>query len=303
MATKTDTKFQPASNNPDDFSLGRADKFVGVITSALNLPYRGKNSKDGKFYCTVGLRFMPEEDSGYEPFTELYQAGFLNEVIPSKDGENPAGASIEDYLALAAGKGDLEKPCVDGSGNVIESSPYVGPHALGQYSKKRSWRQFGEALRDADEKSVVDSSAPGLGYLVGLKCRFDRVRQTGVDGQPLPTKEGEQGFTVLVPTTVYGYVDKKGKSAASSKKAQETTSASDNGSSELEDRIKEGIISALKAADGGKLKKGSLISKVSKGFDKSERAEAMSWISEDENLVDIDGTVYDMDEKVLELEG
>jgi len=311
MATKeTASRFEPASNNPDDFSTGRADKFIGTISSALAYPYKGKNSKDNKFFLNIGLGFIPDEDSGFDPFTEAYSGGFLNQAVPSKDNRVPAGASDDEYIALSNGKTEgLDKPCLDDHFNVIPSCPYVGGYILGKMSKGRSWEQFLIALRDSDTKNVIDWGKPGdLSFLVGLKCRFDRVPQTGSGAK----KEGAQEFKVLVPTEIISVGNATGKGAASSASAQ-----SANGSGSLAERIVTEILNQLRSAPGNKLEVGKLVNDVPKALliagsiSKGEKGEVMGWIGERApkpnekmpvNLIDIDGTTFDPAAQTLELD-
>lgn len=303
MASKS--MFEPApTQSPDDFATGQPDKFVGVIDLVLSYPYVGKQSKDGRHYLYIGVHMEPEEDSGYEGFTEKYFAGYLNKGVPSKDNEWPAGGDDEFYVSLSKGEAELKESCLGTDGNVVANHPNVGRYIIGRPDKSRNWHQFLTALRDADEKGIIDWSLPGydLARFHGLKCRFDRVPQEGAT-QAAGQKQ-QQSFPVLVPTKVFGYVEKSGKakSAAASKSSSSKSAAasSDNGSGDLESRIVDGVLSALKEA-GGKLKKGVLITKVSKGFDKSERGDVMAWIGENSNLVDIEGTEFDLDELTLEL--
>lgn len=288
----------PASMNPDDFSTGRPDKFIGTPRKVVAYPYKGRNSKDGKWYLNIGVYIEPEEGSGYEPFWEPYSGGFLNSGWPSKDNKTTAGATVEEYTALSNGKGEPEKPCQDEKGNILVDSPYVGEYVLGSLVKGRTWEQFGTALKDSDTKGVVDFSRPGyLGFAVGIKCRFDRVPQ-----------KGDKEFKTLVPTEIIS-----ASGAGEGKKPQgASTGGATSSTKDFEAAVKAEIVSFLKTQDGGKAKKGVLVSKVSnlmkeKGFDK---ASVMAWIGDADpedktlavNLLDIAGTVFDADTQTLELD-
>lgn len=311
------SRFAPAPMDPDEFSTGRPDAFIGTILGTYAFPYKGKNSSDGKYYLNIGFVIQPDPSSGFDLFTEAYNAGFLNQCVPSKDGVSPAGASDDDYTALSNGKGDLEKPVMDDAYQLIPSAPYVGEYALGKLSKGRSWEQVVMALRDSDTKSLVDLSKPGfLGFANGLRCRFDRVPQMS-NGKASAPKEGQREFKVLVPTEVLGRADAgKANSAASASSAPSTmsTSASSPAPSggDMETAIKAAIVTFLSTQPDNKALVGTLVSKVStqmkaQGYPK---ADVMAWIGDRSpkdqkipvNLVDIDGTSFDPETQMLELE-
>lgn len=301
-AAKEKSMFKSApTQNPDEFATGFPDKFNGVIDLILSYPYVGKQSATGKHFLWVGVRMTPDEDSGYEEFTEKYFAGYLNKGVPSKDDETPAGGDDQFYIALSKGEESLDKPCIGDDGHVIKDHPNVGRYIIGQPDKKLNWHQFLVALREADEKGLIDWNLPqyDLARFQGLKCRFDRVPQE--DSGRGPKKEGDKSFLVLVPTTVYGFektAKGTGASASSSKKAT-TAQKEESSDSSLGDRIVPEILKALGAAKGNKLLKGELMAKVAKAFDKSERGEAYGWFDNDEHLKKIDGVdaIVDTDDK------
>lgn len=309
MATKetgknAGSRFQPAAMDPDSFSTGRPDGFVGTILGTYAYPYKGKSSTDGKYYLNIGWVIQPDPDSGFDLFTESYSAGFLNQAVPSKDNKVPAGGSDEDYIALSNGKSDgLDTPAIDDSGMVIPKHDNVGEYVLGAISRGRSWEQAVRALIDSDTKKLADFSTPGyLGFANGLRCRFDRVPQEGAGKK----KEGEKEYKVLVPTEVLGKGDVKASAGAGVTSASTSgAKTSANGSGDLSERIKTEVLAALGKAKDNKLKKGNLLAVVPKAFEKAEKGDVMAWLGEDDNLADIPGTMYDLasDERWLELEG
>ena len=325
MASDTPSRFTPAPMDPDEFSSGRPDAFIGTILGTYAFPYKGKNSSDGKFYLNCGWLIQPDPDSGFDLFTESYNAGFLNQAVPSKDNASPAGASDDDYIALSNGKyggGDpLEKPVMDEHYNVIPSSPYVGEYVLGKLSKGRSWEQAVLAMRDADTKGLADFSKPGfLGFGNGLRCRFDRVPQTSSGKAPAAPKEGQREFKVLVPTEVLGRVEAgaganagKGKSAGGAGTAASAPAGgAGGGGSDFDTAIKAAILTFLATQPEGKALVGTISTKVSSEMKKAgfDKVESMGWILETRtptdtfkvHLADIDGTSYDPEAQTLELE-
>lgn len=257
----------------DEFSTGRPDKFIGTWVKALAYPFKGRKSTDNKYFLSIGVFIVPDEDSGYEPFWEPYSGGFLNEVVPSKDGKSPAGASDDDYLALGNGTTPegLDVPVQDEKGNVIEDAPYVGEYILGQCRSNRSWNQAYICLKDSDTKGILDLNRPGfLGFANGLRCRFDRVPQTN-----------DKEFKVLVVSEILGKGDVKAKSASTTGKSTTSTATSDDDLSAL-------IIAEIgvQTKKDPNLKKGNLIASVPKALiaagsiEKSRKADVMAWIGE-----------------------
>lgn len=311
MATKNEqasvSRFQPASMNPDDFSSGRPDAFIGTIIGTYGYPHRSFNKTEGAYYLNIGWLIKPDDDSGFDTFFETYSGGYLNAGVPSKDGKTPAGNSDEEYISLSAGRGELDTPCTDQTGMIIPDHDNVGEYILGSLAKKRSWEQAVETLVDSDTKKLVDFSTPGyLGFANGLRCRFDRVPQKGEDDKKTK-KEGERTYTVLVPTSILERV-----STANAKKAGVSTPPSSgksaNGAESSSTSSSEGdLVAEIKSAilevlnEKGPQKRGTLMSLVPKKFDKGQKGTVMAWLGEDENLGDIEGTVYDMDSKELSL--
>lgn len=304
-----ESKFSVANpQDPDAFQPGAPDKFIGVIGPVLAYPYAGKETKDHKHYGFVGVHITPDEDSGFEPFTRSYLGFYLNAGVPSKDGKTPAGATDEAFAALSAGKGSIDSPCLDESRpydrHVIPSHPNVGPFVLGRFIKGGPWDQFCTAVKDSDTKGVIDQTNPRLDFCSGLRCRFDLIPEKSRKEK----KEGDREQKILVVTEVLGVVDaKKGKGASASASA----SGANGAGGDLASAAKAAILAYL-AANGGKAAKGTLVSKVSSELKKAgfDKAEAMAWIGDSQadnpkiavNLVDIDGTEFDLDTQVLSLE-
>lgn len=316
MATKQTTnepapsKFQLAKMTDDEvFQAGSPDKFIGTIISILAYPQKGKDSE--KYYGYAGVRILPDEDSGFEEFTRSYLLGFFNKGVPSKDGRHPAGGDDGLYLALATGKAELEEkdgPVLLGSPgeydrHVNPEHPNVGPHWLGAVAKDIGFHQFRNYLQESDEKKLADQDG-SLSWAVGLRCRFDLVPQEGKKkGAETGSEKAQEGdkdqkaYKVLVPTSVLGKVDVKslvsgkGTSTGASGGAVKANGA-DVSSDDLKAEIVPHVLSFLK--EKGPTKKGTLMAKIPALFPKDRKAYISSWLSDDDNLSDIDGTVYDV---------
>lgn len=337
MATKQTTstnqapsKFTLAKMSDDEvFQAGSPDKFIGTIISVLAYPQKGKDSE--KYYGYAGVRIRPDEDSGFEEFTRSYLCGFFNKGVPSKDGIHPAGGDDGLFLALATGKAELDEkdgPVLLGTKDeydrhVNPDHPNVGPHWLGALAKDIGFSQFRNYLQESDEKKLADQDG-SLSWANGLRCRFDLVEQEGkkkgaeTGSEKAQNEQGEKKvYKVLVPTMVLERVDIKSLSSGKSTGAgtgastSKTNGAAEPASDELKDEIVPLVLQFL--AEKGPTKKGTLMAKIPATFPKERKAYISSWLKEDDNLSDIDGTVYDMDPgtkenpnptyTVLELEG
>jgi hypothetical protein len=340
MATKQTTQVQSTTEVPpskftlarmtDDevFQGGQPNKFIGTILSILAYPQKGKDTE--KHYGYVGVRILPDEDSGFEEFTRSYLGGFFNKGVPSKDGLHPAGGDDNLYLALASGKAELDEkdgPVLLGTSgeydrHVNPNHPNVGPHWLGSLAKDIGFSQFRNYLQESDEKKLADQDG-SLSWAVGLRCRFDLVDQeggkkkgaeTGSEKAQSESGEAKKTYQVLVPTMVLERVDVKALSSGKTTTGGTTNKpngAAEPASDELKNEIVPLVLQFL--AEKGPSKKGTLMAKIPALFPKERKAYVSSWLKEDENLGDINGTIYDADPgtkenpnptySVLELEG
>jgi hypothetical protein len=322
--------FKPAAMSPDEFASGRPDKFVGTIMGIYLYPYKGKQSKDNKYHAYGAVVIQPEEDSGYSLFTEaLYGANYLNRVIPSKDGNTPAGGTIQDYLALAQGQSgaDIDRPCIGDDGMIDPNHDNVGEYALGELDENRTLRQFYDSILESDTKKKLytvghsdrkhkevrllnpDLAIPGyLGWPKGLKCRFDRIPEDpggrgpreprmGADGKP------EQQRTVLCVTEIVEYGNAKTASTGAStntSKSKANGSASESDSHvtpDFEGWLAEKIKDTLKSGPVQPGKLANLIGKQGTGTP-YKKPDIMAWILESKgegtgimytNLMGLDG--------------
>lgn len=293
----SESKFKPALMSQEEFSTGRPDKFNGTQVGVYAYPYKGKQSKDGKYWLFIGLLIQPDEDSGYETFFEPYFGGNLSHAVPSKDGISPAGGDDDDFLMLASGKykGDgLDRPCVDKNGMIEITHENVGEYLLldGTLSKG-GWEQAFLALTELDTKNEFDHSKPGyLGFSNGFRFRYDRVPDTR--DKDKTSKEGEDERKILVPTKLLGKSETGAKSSAKKSTTKEASSGTNGTSDDLSDRVKVAIFEYL-TETGEKEKKGKVQVEVGKKFDTKERAKVYGLFKTDEFLLDIPGVVVDVD--------
>lgn len=299
--------------DPDAFATGRADNFDGVIVSAYAYPYVGPNSQDNKHYLFVGVRIQPDPESGFDEFTESYFAGYLNSGYPSKDGKTPAGGTHDGYLALSGGKGNLDEkdgPCVGQDRHVIPTHPNVGTFVLGKYAKGLSWHLFCEAMRDCDEKGIIDKSSPGVDFCVGARCHFNRVPQKPKETATGSAKKDEKVYTTLLPTKLISVGNKVNANTNAGGVGAGASPSSANGANgagneAVNELIIAEILLQLKKAGEDGLTVGSLINSVPKALivagsiDKKQKGYVMGFIGDRDkdsnlpvNLVDIDDTTY-----------
>lgn len=314
MATKQTTepapsKFKLAIMTDDEvFKTGQPDKFTGVILSILAGPVKAKD-KD-TYYGSVGVRILPDEDSGYPEFTKHYLAGYFspNGGVPSRDGSSPAGGSDSLYFALGSGKAHIDEkedaPVLLGVAGEYDrhfnpDSPYVGPYWLGNMVKNKGFHLFRNHLNESDEKKLADQNG-SLNWAVGMHCRFDLVPQEAQEDKKTPTgsekaqQEGEkkEPFKILLPTIVLGRVDVKTLSnRAGSVGAPGSSKA--NGSVDQDELKAEIIPHIMEILAKGPAKKGNLMAKIPPKFSKEKKAYVSAWLQDDDNLSDIPGTLYD----------
>lgn len=278
--------------SPDDFIQGGLPTdFDGVAEKFRLVPwnYAGKREE---YSLAVRVDLVPDEDSGQDPFSAFLSAGNLKHFVPSTDGINPAGGSVDDYLQLASGEADTDPD---------NPEQYEGVYFL-QISKEEklsrgsNFFQFYEALRDC-EGFPVELLGADLSKLDGIYGHWNRVPQRKRDGL---SSGDESGRTreILVMTE---YKGKKGANTSTSRGKSagpgSTTSKSvANGAdnTDLEERLEEVISSALsteeaqaKLNDDGELPKKQippLILASIKPWPNSEKSAAVAMSTKPEFL-------------------
>lgn len=269
-----------ASMNPDEFSGGgRPDDFVGVIGEPTYQAYKWANSKSGKYMLFAMVPITPDEESGYEPFIEPLQAGWLNEGVPSTNGKTPSGGSWEDYAALGNGESEIEEG---------DEGKYSGEFALGRVPKNTDWHQFNVSLNELGFKEWTNS----IKCISGVRAHFNRIpakKQTKKAGPD------EQQWKVLVATELLP--SKGGKKQAGAAKAAQ---AETNGSVDLDPTLVANIKKVVVDA-GGELTKNKMIASVVKLYETKDKAGVMKKTGDETILAGLveHGILFDTESKVL----
>lgn len=312
------SKFQVADpTNRDSFAAGQPDKFIGTVVSVLAYPYVGQESKDNKHYGFVGWRIVPDEDSGFEEFTQSYLGFYLNRGVPSKDGQSPAGATDDDYEALSKGKSPgLDSPCLDEQRHVKPDHDNVGPYVLGQFIKHGPVDQLYEAVTECDTKGQLKPNGR-LDFVAGARFRFDLLK----DESPKAKKRDDgSDQMILKPTQLVSLPNETGagtgkstgkSSGKPSAKDSAASASTSNGGGDLDSQISAEILTFLGEV-GGSANTATLMAKVSSRLAKKglNKGEVMAWIGERNqkneslavNLIGIDGAEFDPDTDTLSLE-
>lgn len=319
--TPQKSKFKVANtSDPDSFKAGSPTNFDGILVSMFAYPYVGRESKDGRYYGFIGMRIMPDPDSGFDEFTKKVLGFYLNAAVPSKDGESPAGGTDDVYRMLSNGKAELDDkdgPCVDEQGHVKASHPNVGEYLLGAFIQDGPAHQLFDAFKDCDEKGeFIDHSLTSMNAkYAGLKCHFDlvqpRPRKGGKDKKD--GKEGEDRL-VLVPTKIHSKGNKvsgAGASVSSGKSSSASPGANGSGGADsLAPVIEKEILELLKTAPNNQLSIGDLMIKTTKSLiakqliQKGQKALVQAWIGDRQenpdgspglpvNLIALDGADWD----------
>lgn len=284
-------KFNVASNNPDDYVSGMADDFTGTITKVRYVPwhYPGKD----KYMLFGAVTIQPDEESGFQEFTEHYQAGWFNSNLPSNSGpeipedeREPAGATDYDFwMALAEGTDSIPEG---------EEENYEGLYVIGRgLGKETDWAQFGRSIAEAGFKGPWGP----ISCLEGLTCHFNRLPQTDSKGNARKSNVKSEGgdqrqYTVLVPTEVIGAAA-AGKSTSASKPATSTaakpasssTATSSSAAADqngFDERLALMIVGAVDEA-GGRIAKAKLYAKIGDAFpERAEKAAGVKRLGEKE---------------------
>jgi len=268
-----------ASMNPDNMvSAGLADDFDGQITEARVVPwdYDGKLDHD---ILAVRLTIEPDEDSGFEEFTQHYSAGDLEYFVPSMDGKSPVDLDADD-------KADME-------------GVYAFPTgAREQLNNNSNWADFLFKLRDAE--FPPDDMDADVRFVEGLAGHFNRVPQQKRSGIVRPSGDGDtRQKTILVVTEISEAKPKTRKKRTSKKSSKSTTKSTPKVDSDLDYRIEEVILEALVEAE--ELPKAKLPGLVIKVFAGAEKAKAVKRAASVEYLNSREAWEFDEDEGVLTL--
>jgi hypothetical protein len=220
----------------DDFGSTRPDDFDGAIKGARYIAFKWPNSQYGHaLYAEI--TFLPDPDSGFEEFSEVYKVGSLKFNFPSLDGKTLAGPediSVDDYETLAD---DPEAFIPEG-----EEELYKGPFVLTivkDRDKKTDrklpnshWSQFMKAVKDLYPPDDPEADPDGTSFptqlnidamLAGYRFHFLRVDE---DNTKRKKKDNGKGpFQILVPTDALGKDDSLAADDGDSKKSSKAKPA------------------------------------------------------------------------------
>lgn len=242
-STKAQPEITLINMDVDTFTQGGlADDFDGRAVKIRAVPWDYDGSID-HYILAVAVDFEPAEDSGLEPFTQMYSAGDLNAFVPV--------SADKTYVDLD----NWEK------GN--EGGVYIGKAADGRketMSASSNWALFLQALKD----SGYEGKHNDLRLYEGVYGHWNRVPQK--DRKGLEKQAGDSGRqkTILVMTeynkketeagqggktasTVSGASKKTngGAKAAASKPADTSTSTSTSAEADPDATVTQLIVAAL----------------------------------------------------------
>lgn len=253
------------SFNPETFvSAGLADDFDGEITEVRYVQW-DYNGSIAKPVLAARVTIVPDEESGYDEFTQHYSAGDLQFFVPTDDGEDEAEEGVS---LMQTG----HRPALSRSSN---------------------WAQFMIALGEAGY--AVEGAATDVSTMEGIRAHFNRIPQQRRGGIQNADGEGRPK-EILVVTEVL-----EAPSASTSKRSGKSKgSSAANGSGELDERIVEVVVAAL--VDEEELSKAQLPQFVMKAFDKGkEKAQAVKRVTDAAFLGSVDAWTYDADEGTISL--
>ena len=262
-----------ASLNPDNMaSAGLADDFDGEITKARFVPWNYAGAMES-YVLAAAVTIKPDEESGFEEFTQYYSAGNLEHFVPSEDGSEPV---------------DLE----GWDEEDIEDVEGIYAFQVGrreQLSNSSNFADFISKLVAAGYDAAIEAN---IDFLEGVSGHFNRVPQRKRSGI-VNTDDEDRQKTILVLTEVVevqAAAKPKGRGKAKGKPA-----AADG----LADEVSEAIVAAISDADG-ELPKRKLAGVIIKAFKGSKsKSAAVKMASDTSFLAESDLWTYDEDEGVL----
>jgi hypothetical protein len=283
---------------PDQFSGGGlADDFDGTISEVRFVPwnYPTESKPEGSIdHYVLAARVTIEREDG-EPVVQHYSAGDLQHFVPSMDGDEGVDldgddlSQMEGVYALKVGKKDA-------------------------LSATSNWAHFLTALNEAGW--VYEEMDPDVRFLEGLEAHFNRVPQrkrSGVGGGATGADGQQRQREILVVTeikarpgdTKKGAAKAAAKPAATSAKAataKAAPAAEANGANDIDEPLREALLTALRASDGS-LGKSKLAGVAIKAFDGAQKTVAVKRATTPEFLESLAeyGMFWDGDEATLTL--
>lgn len=313
-----------ASLDPDDFiDTGLVDEVYAEVTLSRLEPYNyGGNQSKYSLALHLELEgFGESEDVKIPPV--YYSAGDLNLFVPSMDGYEPAGLTVEQYQDLASGEGSLDD-------DEIADCQGIYAYQVGKYdniSKSTNLHHFLTALRQAgfDKEKLASGD---FSEIEGLKAFWTRQPQRSRKGMKSGEGEadsssdnGDRKKTILLPMDIIKDKAGKGKSSAASTSTKAKTkarpAASDDDdepeeearpskkskpttSSGLDSRVEELLTDAIDSSKSKTLRRENLSAIIIKNLTGSDRANATKLVS-DINWIGDSARPWDYDRKAKTL--
>lgn len=273
-----DPRTLPASHplNPDSYAIGggRLTGYTATIANAYYDAYRGKTKGEGDKYFPYLVWELDDivlaDGEPHEPMVVRHLAGWLAPgidkktgdfykdrntgeplpgVMPSEDGINPAGATVEEYRTLGVGKASIEPGT---------EAQYRGRRTCG--AKIKGWKKDGDraapawyALESVAKAPIVGTDgATFTGWtnegwaldMIGLRCRFDSVDKPGADNTMLVTEIVEvpaAGSVVKTPITT-------ASTTAQPAGVASAATAATNGNADLDNEIAAILVATAEAS-------------------------------------------------------
>jgi hypothetical protein len=264
--TMAEPKSKVASLNPDTYAQGGLpDDFDGQIARARYVPWTYPDRSIDHYVLALKVDFAPDPDSGFEPFSEYFGAGnkSLFNFVPSMDGENPAGQTLEVYRQLATGEVDIDKEDEVAMGGVYAKQ--IGKAEVLNTNSKLSefTTAIHEVVKSANANELVAAGWQGwtasTECMEGLYGHFNRIQGKALVGLPTDGK-GKKPTLVMTelkprPKTA-GVVKPIAKTptavptpASAPAQAQAAASPASDGS--LSERVAAEVVDILRANEGG----------------------------------------------------
>lgn len=298
MATPIDPKTLPASHplNTDTYAVGggRLTGYEATIVNSYYDAYRGKGKGEGDKYYPYLVWELDDvvlaDGEPHEPIVVRNLAGWLAPgrdpktgdyykdrvtgqplpgVMPSDDGINPAGATVDEYRSLGEGTASItpgteeqyrgRRTC----GNRVKAAKKKGDKAAPAWFALES---ISEAPVDGSDDQWNGWTPDGwCNDFIGLRCRFDAVDKPGADGVTLITRiisgpgTPAGGAAVAKPAVVTAASKPTTTTAATTAATTATTTATSavattNGNAELDAQIAAMLVELVDASPAKSLK-------------------------------------------------
>lgn len=172
MAKPTQTFRETVSFLPEDMiSGGLPDDFNGRMDKVRIVPFNYLGNR-AEYSLAVRVDITPDEDSGLDPFSQYYTAGNLAEFVPTIDGKTPVGATVDQYLELAAGEGVIP----DDEIGEYEGTEFLPIGKKTGVANNSNFALFLAALLTLPEgPKIREIWSKQVSFLEGMVCHFNRL--------------------------------------------------------------------------------------------------------------------------------